>query len=203
MEKIKKATIFEKILADSVGLKFKKNSIEARHWLRDKALSVKRVDQTVFVKSMSDKIVNKVTVGKMVMFSYDAKTKEQLPFFDRFPLIFPIEKYNDGFLGLNFHYLPPKLRGVLMDWLFPLISNKKMTDTSKLRISYSILGGLSKHPLIAPCIKRYLYTHVRSRFISVDPSEWQIAIHLPLEKFTVNKTTVFKATKKAIGISRR
>ena len=44
--------------------------------------------------------------GRLNMFIYDPKLKKKLPYYDTFPLVLPLEKYNDGFLGLNFHYLP-------------------------------------------------------------------------------------------------
>src|SRR4051812_41636100 len=44
--------------------------------------------------------------GEMIFFMYDAKWKDKLPFFDRFPLIFPVEMYPNGFAGMNLHYLP-------------------------------------------------------------------------------------------------
>ena len=40
---------------------------------------------------------------------YDPKTKQQMKYYDRFPLIMCVQMYNNG-LGLNFHYLPPMLR---------------------------------------------------------------------------------------------
>ena len=201
---IKKSDVFEKILKDSIGMKFKANSKEANEWFAKKAKSIGRIkNEESFVKSLSSRMTSSIEIGKMVMFLYDAKTKEELPYFDKFPLIFPIEKYSDGYLGLNFHYLPPKLRAILLDWLWPLANSKDINEKTKLKISYAILGKLARHPYVEPCIKRYLYSHVRSSFIPVDAPEWSIAIHLPTEKFTVRKTTVFKQTKKQLGINRK
>ena len=42
--------------------------------------------------------------GLLNMFFYDPKMKKKLPYYDRFPLILPIETYSNGFLGINFHY---------------------------------------------------------------------------------------------------
>ena len=44
-------------------------------------------------------------LGRMYMFYYDPKHKKTLKTYDRFPLIFPIKKESDGFIGMNFHYL--------------------------------------------------------------------------------------------------
>ena len=48
--------------------------------------------------------------GRLNMFFYDPKLKKKLPYYDRFPLVLPLENYNDGFLGINLHYLPIPLR---------------------------------------------------------------------------------------------
>ena len=48
--------------------------------------------------------------GTLNMFVYGPKFKKKLPYYDTFPLVLPIETYSDGFLGLNFHYLPIPLR---------------------------------------------------------------------------------------------
>ena len=48
--------------------------------------------------------------GRMNMFFYDPKGRKTLPYYDTFPLVLPIESYPDGFLGINFHYLPIPLR---------------------------------------------------------------------------------------------
>jgi hypothetical protein len=34
-----------------------------------------------------------------------------------------------------------------------------------------------------PCIKRYLFAHVQSRFVEITADEWDIAALLPLENF--------------------
>ena len=46
-----------------------------------------------------------------------------------------------------------------------------------------------------PCIKRYLNSHVKSRFVQIYPEEWNLAIFLPTERFTgSSKGKVFSDT---------
>ena len=52
----------------------------------------------------------KVDIGSMYLFRYDAKFKDKLPYFDAFPLCLPFEPTNNGFWGINLHYLPYLLR---------------------------------------------------------------------------------------------
>ena len=58
---------------------------------------------------------NRPFYGKLNMFFYDPKFKKKLPYYDTFPLVLPLETYNDGFLGINMHYLPIPLRVRLLD----------------------------------------------------------------------------------------
>jgi hypothetical protein len=58
--------------------------------------------------------VDSFRLGKLYCFYYDPKGKESLPYYDRFPMVLAIEKYNDGFLGLNLHYLPFNYRMAIL-----------------------------------------------------------------------------------------
>lgn len=134
-----------------------------------------------------------IEIGKMYMFVYDAKLKDVLPYWDQFPLIFPIERYSDGFLGINLHYLPPILRAKLMNALFDTINNKRYDARTKLQISYRLLNGSARYKLFKPCVKRYLYTHMRSKFLNIGIEDWDMALMLPTERFKKqSKTTVWK-----------
>ena len=136
----------------------------------------------------------------MYAFFYDPKTKAKLPYYDRFPLIFPIKKLPDGFLGINMHYLPYQLRARLMDALYSITNNKKYNGSTKLKISYNILNSASKFKFFKPTVKRYLNEKVKSRFLFINPTEWDIAIFLPVERFSkASKEVVFNASRKMIN----
>lgn len=137
--------------------------------------------------SMFDSITEK-SIGKMYFFLYDAKNKDILSYWDRFPLVFPIEIYNDGFLGINLHYLPRFQRAVLMDALYVLANNDKMDSSTVLKISYEILSKSSRFKLAKPCIKRYLNRFVQSKFMYVNPKYWDLALMLPSEQFVGSST---------------
>ena len=127
--------------------------------------------------------------GRMIMFQYDPKTKDTLPYYDKFPLIFIIEVTRDGFMGLNMHYLPPILRARMMDGLWdyvPLQEGEKLKETDKLQMMqpYRLLQRIRKLRWYKPCIKRYLNNHVQSRFVTVYPEEWNMALFLPMQTKT-------------------
>lgn len=176
--------IFEKAQKEGISLKVR----EAKEWYRREASRSGR-DATKLIKEDAERLQNKFnrySVGRMYLFYYDAKYKndrKKLPFWDRFPLVFPIETYPDGFLGINFHYLPPQQRARLLDALDTLANNKKFDDTTKLRVSYQILKSASQLRLFKPCVKRYLFNHVKSKYMYVSPNEWPLAIFLPVAKW--------------------
>ena len=118
--------------------------------------------------------------GKLNMFFYDPKMKKKLPYYDRFPLILPIEKYNDGFLGINFHYLSMPIRVRLLDRLMNFANNKKLDNSTERRGDYSSLKRVRE---IKPCLKRYLNTNVRSRFRKISADEFVVAVLLPVQRF--------------------
>lgn len=127
-------------------------------------------------------------IGKMYFFWYDPKHKDTLPQYDRFPLVFPIEAYPDGFLGLNLHYLSIDERLSLLGQLKKFSDDKTLTPNSKLALSYQLLNstrGISS--AMRPCVKRYLFAHVRSPFIEVTADEWDKAAQLTVENFVYNQ----------------
>lgn len=160
---------------------------KASDWFREavKALSKpsarQLIDQAGPFKRFET--LSKNSIGKMYLFQYDPKLKEVLPYYDIYPLIFPIQYYSDGFLGINLHYLPITLRMKLMRELYTIANNKKFDKTTKLQISYSLLNGAARFSYFRPCVKRYLFSHIRSPFLYISPDEWDIVLSLPIQKF--------------------
>lgn len=193
-------TLFDTILTKGVRAgEIPARTDSARQWYRDTASSYRRVNETQLMKGGNERLTNRPMVGHMYMFYYDAKHKDTLPYFDRFPMIFPFKKVDGGFLGINLHYLPLLYRAKLMDSLYELTSNDRYDETTKLRLSYKLLESASKYKYFKPTVKHYLTDHVRSRFLYVYPSEWDIALFLPLERFQgATKQVVWSESRKAI-----
>jgi len=143
------------------------------------------------ILTRSEQLESKSVLGKMYFYSYDPKHKDKLPWYDTFPLVFPIERYNDGFLGLNFHYLAPKDRAILMDQLKMYANNKKYDETTKLKLTYNMLKGFTKIKRAKPTVHRYLTSKIKSKFVLVNADEWEAALFLPVERFR-------KASKKEV-----
>jgi hypothetical protein len=138
-------------------------------------------------------------MGRMYFFAYDPKTKKDLPYYDRFPLIFPFKKAEGGFMGINLHYLPPRLRAQLMDALYGLSTNKRYDESTRLKLNYNVLNGAARFRFFKPTVKRYLTSHVRSRFIEINATQWDMALFLPVEQFAkASKQKVWRESRNAI-----
>ena len=177
-------------------------TVAARDWYRSAAGKLmSNISPGVFEKRTDEaRKVSSMEFGYMYAFRYDPKTKNDLPYYDTFPLIFPVRMDSDGFLGINFHYLPPVLRAKLMNALYSTLTNKKYDDTTKVKISYSILQSASKYRFFKPMLKKYLRSHVRSQFLEIQVNEWDIAIFLPTESFRKADTgRVWEESRKKIG----
>jgi hypothetical protein len=146
-------------------------------------LSKKRITPNQILRNDPKAITTNIVPGKLYMYFYDPKTKADLPYYDKFPLVFPFRKTDDGFIGLNMHYLPHKLRLVLMDRLLMFKNNDKFDATTKLRYSWQLIDGVSKFALAKPCVKRYLKDHLRSPLVNVTADDWATAMMLPVERF--------------------
>jgi hypothetical protein len=133
----------------------------------------------------------------MYLYLYDPKLKKQLPVYDRFPLVFPFQATPDGFIGINLHYLPYRMRAKMLNELYKLATSTTITDTTRLRMSWTILNNASRYPGVKSCVKRYLNTHVRSRFMLINPLDWKTVIFLPVEDFAkMTKEQVFRQTRR-------
>ncbi len=145
-------------------------------WYRDQ---VRKVLPARINEGMTRKFIltgNKTTrptYGGMQLFSYLPKHEETLPYYDIFPLVIPIKRLNDGFLGINFHYLSIPLRLKLLEKVQPRAKEGiQMGWTRVARLRY-----------IKPCIKRYLKSHVGSRFLKIEENDFAVACMLPIHTF--------------------
>lgn len=197
------AKVFDDILSAGVTSgRVPAQTQAARDWYRGKAKEVSssavRPGEKLVRQFDRDryKSPRSLRIGNMYMFVYDPKNKETLPYYDRFPLIIAIGPAKGGFLGINFHYLPPKLRAKLMDALYDTATNDRFDETTRLRINYGILSAATKFKEFKPCIKHYLGDHVRTRMVYIQPSEWDIALFLPTASFKgANKTKVWAESR--------
>ena len=169
----------------------------ARRWLQHKMVALKPSRNKLMEnRTQLRNVRTESYIGKMYFYFYDPKTKETLPYYDKFPLVIPIEEHKDGFLGLNLHYIHPKQRLVLLDKLSDIATNRAFDETTRLKVSYNYLKNARSMFEHKPCLKKYLYNHIESKFLKIEPSEWDIAALLPVENFQkASKQRVFQESE--------
>jgi hypothetical protein len=166
----------------------KYSSKDLQKWLFEKALNAASPQARQILIRNDQRGREDALIGHLYFFKYDPKGKAYLPKYDKFPMVFPIEQYQDGFLGLNLHYLDARQRKALLDQLVKFQNNKEYDETTKLLLSYQLLQGSKRlNSLSRPCIKRYLFNHCRSQFIEIYIDEYDKAIQLPVEDWVFNR----------------
>lgn len=174
---------------------------KSRGWFEQQVtmLTKQNITPQKVLSGNQDQIVTKIQPGHLYMFLYDPKMKKELPYYDRFPLVFPYAKTPDGFIGLNMHYLPYPLRIQLLDTLLTFRSNNRMDETTRLKYSWALIDGISRYKAAQPCIKQYLSGHVRTQFRKVNSSDWATAMLLPVERFVgASKQQIWAESRKII-----
>ena len=81
-------------------------SIKSGAWYRK---AVQSIANTSSARALmrSGKLNSRPSQGRLNLFFYDPKFKKTLPYYDTFPLVLPLDPIKGGFIGMNFHYLPP------------------------------------------------------------------------------------------------
>jgi hypothetical protein len=162
----------------------KKPSVNnARESVRWYTRIIKNLNMKEIRKEGIGDVVSGPHMGKMCCFYYDPKLKRELPYYDRFPLVIPLDPKPDGFLGLNLHYLPPAARQVLFEQLFAVRARRDLTQENQILMTYAVLKHTTKFPGWKDCIKRYLANHYRSKIIEIDPMSWKLCVALPTSQF--------------------
>jgi len=168
-------------------------------WFRKYVKNMK-VNRSALLKDGQLERVQKPRPGRMYMFRYDAKHKDTLPYFDRFPLIFMVGPAKGGFYGLNLHYLPPRMRAIFFDRIMQLATSKKVNEKTRLKMTYDMLAGAQKFKAFAPCFKHYLVEQMKSEPTLVPADHWETVLFLPSAHWQgAKENAVWKQTKKLIG----
>jgi len=132
--------------------------------------------------------------GDFYLYFYDPKTKDKLPYYDIFPLVMPFdiatnkEGIIDGFVGINFHYLPPMLRMKLFAAVKEHTNNDRFDDKTRVMLTWNTLRHAAAFPGILSCVKRYLFSHIQSSLLKINPFDWKTAIMLPVQQFQKTST---------------
>ena len=128
-------------------------------------------------------LVGSVVPGNMYLFLYDPKYKETLPYYDTAHLVIPFKSVAAGFLGLNLHYLPYGSRFKLVEELSKLTADARISERTKINLSWQLIDNTARFAPAKQCVKHYLTSHMRSRFLKINFQDWKTAAMLPVQQF--------------------
>ena len=165
-------TVFDKILDTTTGPK-------SYDWYRKKVRAMTTPGARGLINQ--GKATLRPKYGIMNLFGYDPKHKFTLPYYDKFPLIMPLEAAKGGFYGINFHYLPYGARVAFLRQLSQYASDKNFDKKTRYKLP-NLSGSYYKKT-----IKHYLNNHVRTSFLNIPADEMAIAIFLPVARFMKGK----------------
>ena len=190
--------LFDKLEREAFRGGIQARTAESMRWFRTRVSQIKNVNRTELLRDARSR--KRQIFGDMYMYMYDPKHKKTLPYYDRSPLCIPVEPAKGGFYGLNLHYLPHSLRAQFLDSLYDRTTNDKYDDTTRFKLTYQLLKGISGKPYYKACYKHYLSANVRSQFAKVDSADWEIAIFLPIESFKKSSMdAVWKESRKKMA----
>ena len=164
-------------------------------WYQQQVKKLGNVSENQLMKET--KQTNSFVRGGMYLFVYNPKLKQSLPYYDMFPLVIPFKKMDEGFLGVNLHYVPYLARFKVLQDLNDLTTDNKLDEDTRVNLSWRLMESYSKLNPIKACVKHYLTNFVQSRFLSIPYPDWVIASQLPVENFQKKeKNFVWKETGK-------
>lgn len=157
-------------------------------------LSTKKVTPNrLMLTDEGDKLTDSIMPGRLYSYYYMPKGWETLPYYDTFPMVFPYDRDQNTFIGLNLHYLDYYPRFEVFRELLKTANNKLLTEDTKIKYNWELIKNVSRLKPAKACIKRYLYSHVKSPFLEFSPKDWPTALTLPVERFEgANKRKVWQ-----------
>ena len=177
------ASLFDKLESEAFRKGLTARSKEAATWFAKNVAKLGKLGPGKMLKDERLRKQAQASPGDMVMYTYNPKLKETLPYYDTFPLTIVVGPAKDGFYGINLHYLPPKVRAIFLDKLNDVASNQKFNATTRFKITYKLLQATQNYKYFRPCFKHYLNKHVTSNIMKVNAAEWNIAIFLQTASF--------------------
>lgn len=176
-----KLSILEKIKLDP---KYARN--RSVDWYKQKMKELGANSPTVktdLINTTKSLQTNRLLPGAMHFFGYDPKYKEELPFYDMFPLTLVLNIEGKHFWGINFHYLGYNVRMKLYEKMYQIGYKSKLPTEQIMKLNWQLLGQAARFPEVRPAVKQYLFSHVKTKFIKIPVEDWATAIMLPVEKF--------------------
>ena len=154
-------TIFGRIQEEKDLYKLTNGENPSYIWFNEKVKELISISETpTELLTKWERRANKVQLYRFNMFFYDAKTKKTLPYFDMFPLVFPLRRLGNSFTGINAHYLPPAFREDFFNIYNKFALNDEFDETTLYRMTWS---KISRFKIMRPLIRQYSLSNIKSR----------------------------------------
>lgn len=142
--------------------------------------------------------------GQIYFMRYDPKLKDELPYYDTAPLFILLNVYDDRFLALNLHYVPPLLRQKMIDFMLSTITANKWDHKTKAKINYGMVKSMSELAILKPAIKSYLFDHMRSKIVRIPAENWKMVGYLRVDRFVkATRQKVWAETRRLARATRK
>jgi hypothetical protein len=147
-----------------------------------------------FMQEYADNMTSRMLPGRMYLINYSnpvGKGTPALPYYDRFPLILPFNVESSHITAINFHYLHPVSRIILLEKLSSFKIGEGDIQT-KIRADWGILSNFARFREVKPSVKRYVKSRIKGKYLFIQPEDWTTATILPTEMFVgKNKQQVY------------
>ena len=179
-------TKFDRILEEKESYKSSNGENPTYAWYNEKVKDLIGISEKPSeLLSKWELRANKVQLYHFNMFFYDAKTKKNLPYFDMFPLVFPLRRFGTTFTGINVHYLPPSFKEDFFNIYTRFKSNDEFDETTLYKMTWS---KISRFKVMRPLLRKYSLSNIKSRFLVLRADEVPIAMSLPLTRLVKPNT---------------
>ena len=188
---VRSGTVGKEVKRSAKWFREKITGLEGELRNRFSATNAARFYREAEVRTTPQILHKRIQLGHLFCYYYYPLHHKTLPYYDMFPMIMLLKAEKETFLGINFHYLRPKWRAILLDRVHARIG-AAIPKWNKIR----------QIRQLAPTIKRYRYDHIMKRINAIKEDEREIAIFLPTERFKKSsKQKVWSDSERKFGIS--
>ena len=172
----------------------------AREFYRDNALEQGVNYRSLEMLRTGGVRASDMKLGRMYFFRYkpeDPRNRGEV--FDEFPLIFLLQEDGDNFEGINFHYLSPKLRFILLGLIYEYLKDTKLENPNRSKLYArrfkAKIANNRRFRYAKVIYRQYSPYQIKSKVVLVHPLDWEIAIQVPTERFKTKTGSRVQARK--------
>lgn len=132
--------------------------------------------------------------GSFISFAYKnpvGKDKKSLRFYDEFPVDVILSIRGNSLLALNFHYIPPPMRFIVIKFILQL-NKQRIKAGKRLLLEYQMIKEFIKRNGLELMIHRYRVNRITS-LKYIKGSELKYIVSLPSERFIIQDKSITKS----------